>query len=764
MGFIGFNGKRYEVTRAEYDQLKGKSVDQKLNLLRSWGKEQEEPIIPSRAEILAQEQAQTEKQRKLEWIQQQEAKGSILSPSLKAEIEPVKKQAWIQRQEAKGAILSTTLKPTISTFEAGNEVPVSAGVARKLGLITPEQEQEAQARGEFFIVKADTRTEKVPVGIRKEPTIEDKAKNVIDNATNLEKVGMYAHTLLSPSGFGLLGATLIRKELTGTTPRQVVEERMAKIAREKSWENQANYAIESAINNPVTQVELAVLSGMGITKLASTAIGSRVLGSTAGKLLLGGLGIASVGYSGKNIAETYISGNKAEAYGKVLTLGFSVAGGIIGSKIEAGYLAGQQEIRLQPKTVIDRGVREEIKGDTVRFGKVDIINEDNSVIKAEYIGVKKGNIEKYYYKIPKQTIDTVDYGKVTIPEQTILDKSGDLAKIRYYQRTETEGGLTTKETGVKTLKGDISFTTEPETTGMESVKAIDKSLKSVDELTSMITSDKGISQTVRQGTSEMDYYIEKAFSTPKASVGKGEFFSLETGKPFNYYYFEKTITPKISGLTDFTQPVIRGTTGVSGTASTDTIISNTLTRLDSLRQLQEAQLTASINQGNVGRIAPIMPQLKTITENLSMDRPNRIVDSVLVSITENVRIKKKEKYIPPAVLNVNSINTAVDIAMKQATKGLQGAQGLIQAQTPAQKFIQEVDLITTPVTRQETRTVTQTRPPRITTLGVPQIERPPRIAFPRPFFNANLLGGGKDLDAYIRSIQHQIMSAMRLVV
>jgi len=782
---------------------------------------------------------------KLAWIEAQQAKGAILTPTLQAQApayqtpEQQTKQAWIMKQQAKGAILSPSLKAELKasiqqtpTIETGREVSISPAVANKLGLISKQEQQEAEAKGSFFIHRKETVKEspeetmarlrsgdviaykdkstgevvfandlsQVPKGVKivkpeyfsvengelktysvpastyfqakreqaYAESVDKKVDRIIDEATNMEKVGMVAHTLLSPSGYSLMSSVLLRKELTGgITPRQVVAQRMGKIGKERIWkqplEQQINYAVQNAIDNPITQVELATLGGMGITKIASTSLGARALGSTAGKLLLGSLGIASLGYTGKNIAELYATGRKAEASGRILSLVFSVAGGIIGSKIEAGYLAGQQEVRLQPKTVVDRGVRETVKGDTIRFGKVDIINEDNSVIKAEYIGVKKGNIEKYYYKIPKQTIDTVDYGKVTIPEQTILDKSGDLAKIRYYQRTETGGGLTTKETGVKILKGDIKFTTEPEITGMESVKAIDKSLKSIDELTSLTTSDKGISQTVRQGTSEMDYYIEKAFSTPTASVGKGEFFSLETGKPFNYYYFEKTITPKISGISDFTQPVIRGTAGVSGTASTDTIISNTLTRLDSLRQLQEAQLTASINQGNLGRIAPIMPQLKTITENLNMERSNRIVDQAVIASAQGIRIKKREAYYVPSIIDSAMIGALQNIerATKQITGSLQGTR---QVQTPAQKFIQEVDLITTPVTRQETRTVTQTRPPRITEINVPQIERPPRIAFPRPFFNANLLGGGKDLESYIRSINHRLMEAMRLVV
>jgi hypothetical protein len=832
MGFIGFNGKRYEVSRAEYDQLKGKSVDQKLNLLRSWGKEQEAPIIPTRAEILAQEQAQAvseaEKQRKLEWIQQQEQKGAILSPSLKAEIEPVKKQAWIQRQEAKGAILSTTLKarlkPSIQeipNYEAGKEVSISPAVANKLGLISKQEQQEAEAKGSFFIHRKENVKEtpeetmarlkngnviaykdkstgevvfadnlsQVPKGakivkpeyfsvengelktysvpastyfhIKREQayaeSVDKKVDRIIDEATNMEKVGMVAHTLLSPSGYSLMSSVLLRKELTGgITPRQVVAQRMGKIGKERIWEQpleqQINYAVQNAIDNPIIQVELATLSGIGFAKIASTSLGARALGSTAGKLLLGTAGAYSLGSSASEIGKMYTSGRKAEASGRALSLGFSIIGALQGYKIGSRYYAKPEPVVLKPEKVYLKSLRKETpEGNIQRVGRVDIQTEQGNM-KADLMSVKtKQGIEKYYYDVPEQQV-----GNVKVNAQKILVEEGDTVKIK----TAIDKFISYKQSTKVGIKAQLE-----ESTGANEVELY---LKNVKEITNVQA--KGDVTAFRRAGSVKgaESWAERGYATPTKTIGKG--IMAKPAGEFQYFYLEKDITPQVSGLTDLTKPVIRGTTKTissnadNSLATSENVVTSALKRLSALRSLQEVKLTGSINTANTGRIIP--PLLQTnVAENINdiSTRTNRIIAQAVTTSTQGVKIRKREAYYAPPLIDsamVGALQT-IERATKQITGSLQGTR---QVQTPVQKFIQEVDLITTPVTRQETRTVTQTRPPRITELNVPQIERPPRIAFPRPFFNANLLGGGKDLESYIRSINHRLMEAMRLVV
>jgi hypothetical protein len=833
MGFIGFNGKRYEVSRAEYDQLKGKSVDQKLNLLRSWGKEQEAPIIPTRAEILAQEQAQNvseaEKQRKLEWIQQQEQKGAILSPSLKAEIEPVKKQAWIARQEAKGAILSPSLKAELKasiqqtpTIETGREVSISPAVANKLGLISKQEQQEAEAKGSFFIHRKETVKEspeetmarlrsgdviaykdktgevvfadnlsQVPKGakivkpsyfgienqelkvfsvpsstyfhIKREQayaeSVDKKVDRIIDEATNMEKVGMVAHTLLSPSGYSLMSSVLLRKELTGgITPRQVVAQRMGKIGKERIWkqplEQQINYAVQNAIDNPITQVELATLSGIGFAKIASTSLGARALGSTAGKLLLGTAGAYSLGSSASEIGKMYTSGRKAEASGRALSLGFSIIGALQGYKIGSRYYAKPEPVVLKPEKVYLKTLRKETpEGNIQRVGQVDIQTEQGNM-KADLMAVKtKQGIEKYYYDVPQQKV-----GSIKINAQKILVEEGDTVKIK----TAIDEFITYKQSTKVGIKAQLE-----ESTGANEVELY---LKNVKEITNV--QPKGDVTAFRRAGSVKgaESWAERGYATPTKTIGKG--IMAKPAGEFQYFYLEKDITPQVSGLTDLTKPVIRGTTKTissnadNSLATSENVVTSALKRLSALRSLQEVKLTGSINTANTGRIIP--PLLQTnVAENINdiSTRTNRIIAQAVIASTQGVRIKKREAYYVPSIIDSAMIGALQNIerATKQITGSLQGTR---QVQTPAQKFIQEVGLITQPETptRTTTRTVTQTRPPRITEINVPQIERPPRIAFPRPFFNVGMGYSSKDLETYLRSIQHSMISAMRLVV
>jgi len=833
MGFIGFNGKRYEVSRAEYDQLKGKSVDQKLNLLRSWGKEEEAPIIPSRAEILAQEQAQAvseaEKQRKLEWIQQQEAKGAILSPSLKAEIEPVKKQAWIQRQEAKGAVLSTTLKarlkPSIQeipSYEAGKEVSISPAVANKLGLISKQEQQEAEAKGSFFIHRKENVKEtpqETMARLRSGEVIayKDKSTGEVVFANDLSQVPKGAKIVKSEY-FSVENGELKTYSVPASTYFKIKSQEMLKETERFSLMKQFEElsplqrvipAIRLGMTNIPDTVDLAIQKVTGDTESYNRVLGNIIvkqahqektplgiieaeidsftkgagaialsrpighgtqafLNAVSGSTRLGSYGNAvanaiKLGMGAYGAVSTYQyleEPIRKREYGQAIGRGVLITGLILGA-IEGARRAQRlgagikpEKAELKPEKVYLKSLRKETpEGNIQRVGQVDIQTEQGNM-KADLMAVKtKSGIEKYYYDVPEQQV-----GDVKVNAQKILVEEGDTVKIK----TAIDKFTTYKQSTRLGARAQIE-----ESTGANEVELY---LKNVKEITNV--QPKGDVTAFRRAGSVKgaESWLERGYATPTETVGKG--IMAKPAGEFQYFYLEKDITPKIPTLDDFTKPVIRGTTTSGGAiadqslATTENVVTSALKRLSALRSLQEVKLTGSINTANTGRIIPAIVQAKT-AENIAdiSTRTNRIIDQAVIASTQGIRIKKREAYYVPPVIDSAMIGALQNIerASKQITGSLQGVR---QVQTPAQKFIQEVDLITTPVTRQETttRTVTQTRQARITEINVPQIERPPRIAFPRPFFNVSLSTGTKDLDAYLRSIQHNLISAMKLVI
>jgi len=829
MGFIGFNGKRYEVSRAEYDQLKGKTVDQKLNLLRSWGKEQEAPIVPTITQEQAQAVSEAEKQRKLEWIQAQEAKGAILSPSLKAEIEPVKKQAWIQRQEAKGAILSTTLKarlkPSIQeipSYEAGKEVSISPAVAQKLGLISKQEQLEAEARGSFFIHRKENvkeTPEQTMARLRSGEVIayKDKSTGEVVFADNLSQVPKGAKIVKSEY-FSVENGELKTYSVPASTYFKIKSQEMLKESERFSLMKQFEElsplqrvipAIRLGMTNIPDTVDLAIQKVTGDTESYNRILGNIIvkqahqektplgiieaeidsftkgagaialsrpighgtqafLNAVSGSTRLGSYGNAvanaiKLGMGAYGAVSTYQyleepirKKEYGQAIGRVVLIGGMILGAIEGARRAQRLGAGvkPEKAELKPEKVYLKSLRKETpEGNTYRVGQVEIQTEQGNM-KAGLMAVKQENgLERFYYDVPEQQV-----GDVKINHQRIFVEEGDTVKIKI-----AIDEFTTYEQSTK-LGARVQGV---EATGENEVELY---LKNVKEITNV--QPKGdVTAFKRAGSAKgFESWLERGYATPTETVGKG--IMAKPAGEFQYFYLEKDITPKVSDLTGFTKPVIRGTTTSGGTiadqslATSENVVTSALKRLSALRSLEEVKLTGSINTANTGRIIPAIVQAKT-AENIAdiSDRTNKIIQQAVIASTQGFKIKKREVYYVPPVIDSAMIGALQNIerASKQITGSLQGTR---QVQTPVQKFIQEIDLITQPET--PTRTTTQTRetlrPPRITTPQVPQIERPPRISFPRPFFNVGMGYSSKDLETYLRSIQHSMISAMKLVV
>jgi len=786
--------------------------------------------------------------------------GKVFKENVTAQGQPILTPTTVTPEELKK-------KPEISTYKAGNEVPVSPAVANKLGLISKQEQQDTESKGGVYVVKAswdqevekpeDTlaniRSGKVYAYIETDTNTSNLAPidrvgaliqkgNDVKFSTNPNEIPRNS-IILTGNDFSIDNNKLMLHALPTWLEYKIKSEQnlqaMEKQGLIKQYENlptwkkavvatrlgltdyvdtarllvanisnnaYGNYndilgeVLQKQANrekNPLGIIEaeidaftkgaglvtisrpLAVGSVTAINK-ASTAIneatqflgGSKVLGAGLAGVMRGALIGVTTAVAGISIAKPIVQKEYGLALGRGLILTGVILGGVSGiaeaKKLGSTFGVEQNKIEIKPDKVYFKEIIEKQQGGKTRiYTEISLVDEDTgATIKGEHIGImeKNGNT-KSYYKIPSQkTYITNQDGEtveIQIKEQTIIDKSEDFARIKTNIYSE-QGKV--NEFQVKHLKEEVSLGYETNSAMDSNLRSIDKSLKTIDELVSIKKIDNGVSQAVRQGTSQLDYYLEKAYSTPTANIGRGEFVSLETEKPFTYYYLQdiKNIAPQISDLTDFTKPVIRGT-GTT-TSATGSGISATLKRLESIRQLQDQEITASINKANVGRI---IPNLMT-TVNAESIIPPLITERI--SKVKEVEAQKKQPKIrstninlPPIILNPNLIDEIVDNATQQAQKQKQGTK---QVQTPVQKFIQEVELITTPATQQETRTVTRTEriQPRVVTPEIPQIERPIRIVPPRPFFNASLGYGGKDLDTYLRSIQHKLIEAMRLVV
>lgn len=132
----GVGGQQYVISKEQYFTLRNTPREQREQRLREWGIIPAAPPVPTREDVIAQQQlaeAEAEKIRKLEWIKQQEQKGAILSPTLKEKI--------AQAEGPRANII------------AGEETTVSPGVAHKLGLITKAEYEKEKNTSAFYVVR-----------------------------------------------------------------------------------------------------------------------------------------------------------------------------------------------------------------------------------------------------------------------------------------------------------------------------------------------------------------------------------------------------------------------------------------------------------------------------------------------------------------------------------------------------------------------------------------------------------------------------------
>jgi len=236
----GAGGKQYEVSREQYFTLRNTPKEQRISKLIEWG--YITPEAPTREDVIAQQQlaeAEAERQRKLEWIKQQEQKGAVLSPTLKEKVEKVR---WIEKQAAKGSILSPSLiaqaprrniltagtQPTPKAEEppkilAGKETSVSPGIAYKTGLISKtEYESVKNDPAVFYIVnKEDVRTASAWKEKWKEADIPED-KRAADIYYRLEEGEYYKQKAQQPGN--LLYPTEAERIKTSTEKAEAISE------------------------------------------------------------------------------------------------------------------------------------------------------------------------------------------------------------------------------------------------------------------------------------------------------------------------------------------------------------------------------------------------------------------------------------------------------------------------------------------------------------------------------------------------------------
>lgn len=269
-------------------------------------------------------------------------------------------------------------------------------------------------------------------------------KKIYDKADPLEKGLLHVRTLLSPQGWGYVGAAA--KEYGGPVEKAIInfafpgvkstedvvladiEQRTARRARGETTYKimgvDVDERIVSAISNPVVEVEMMFLGGAGAAKVAGTKIGAKVLGSTAGKVAAAGITGLYAGERTGKILTLKAEGRETEALGTAITTIAGLGAGYAGFKAEYSHIVkatAQHTVKIDVSKLKGASISKQVgKSTTVSKGKFVITEGKLKGLKGETVSItgKKGGL--LTTKIPAQKIGT---GKsaLKIQEQVFRD-------------------------------------------------------------------------------------------------------------------------------------------------------------------------------------------------------------------------------------------------------------------------------------------------------------------------------------------------------
>jgi hypothetical protein len=567
--------------------------------------------------------------------------------------------------------------------------------------------------------------------------------------------------------FGVVGELTYLKAMGET---EKFEERLTDvIVQQAEWEEKARQVtpvkvklgkFEYIINKPNVEepIMTALTRGVGLTQIMKPVglglqTGINVVTSASrigGTILSAGLASVGVGTTAYMVKKNIERGTPEKIVGEAVVMTAGILGAIEGSYVAKQLGLGMKKPTIEVEKAVLRSVKSEQQGKITRIGETQLqVKVNNEMVeepvKAELIGEETKGVgglrrTKYYYYVPEQEV-----GDITIKEQKIGIRTQDFAKI---EQTIAENMKYSKtlQTGAKI--------TLPE-------KELEVSMKTIDEIITK-QQEGAVTRFSKVGRVEdIEAYIEKGVATQKGTLAKGVMAKPETD--YTYYFIEKNL-PSTTTTKGFIEPVVRSSGGGVGSA-----VDTALERMETLRQLQEVQVEASINTGNVGRIIPSMLPTKAKGKEEKVDvgeRIDRIVDMATEQITEPVR--KQETFLVPTSISRQALQQRdlVQQSLRTPSKSLEEivanqqqivdqAVGTMQTKKVEQQVKQAV-ILTPRINLPETVKI-----PLEETIT---IGRPTRIVL--PFILPSLRmkwGRGKTLDTYLKQVEHKMIEAMKLI-
>lgn len=317
-------------------------------------------------------------------------------------------------------------------------------------------------------------------------------QRLYDSSSDIEKVGMHAHTLLSTKGTDYAGAAVKQAAdiqpafstgwLAGkalevvfpkikTTEEVVVENFSEKLATHATYKEptsgvsliipagqaysysydipligkvNVDERIVHAVSNPVIEVETMALGGAGAAKVASTKVGAKVLASTAGKVALGAGAAGFYGSRGYEVAQIKLAGDDTKAFGTIVKTVAGIAAGTLTYKAEAAYIAKH----AQPKEVDLYKIKGQslTKGDSEKsesVGKFKIVDASDKKIKGLKVytrSITKGERGGTIAKIPEQKLKSgLKVAESYEVRHTDIGKTLEIKGAKIYHTTAKEG-------------------------------------------------------------------------------------------------------------------------------------------------------------------------------------------------------------------------------------------------------------------------------------------------------------------------------------
>lgn len=280
-----------------------------------------------------------------------------------------------------------------------------------------------------------------------------ESRQIYESAGTLEKWAIGWHTLFSPSGYELIGSAFPWSE---KTTYDVVIGRVGEAKRTEKLEivgggeivskDSGQYILSSMFDNPVYMGVSTYAGGFGVGQLTKgVPVVGKALGSTAGKVILGGLGAAYMGEMAVTTYSYYAAGERAKATGTALMAPVTLYAGFKGYKAGVKY-----QMTRTPARYLEFGKTWEVGPDTQATKSVALIKSGGETYSAEVRSVFKAPTAESGLSFGKSGIVIKQQGKPAtgiLIRSVVKDLGATGEKIKSLSVSELRG------TGGKPLLG-----------------------------------------------------------------------------------------------------------------------------------------------------------------------------------------------------------------------------------------------------------------------------------------------------------------------